>query len=134
MCFTRGGVGYVHGIGHRLGGMYGVPHGLAMSVILPHVMSDELYGPVVYKKLAELADVVGITGSSDEEKAKKFVAEIKAMNERMNIPTGIDCIKEEDIDIIAERCLAEVNPTYPVPKFYTKDEIANFIRNSIIIK
>ncbi len=134
LCFTRGGVGYVHGIGHRLGGMYGVPHGLAMSVILPHVMSDELFGPVVYKKLAELADAVGITGANDEQKAKAFVAEIKAMNERMNIPTGFDCIKEEDIPTIAERCLAETHPTYPVPKMYSQKEIEDFIRKNLIIK
>lgn len=36
--FTRGGVGYVHAVGHTLGGLYGVPHGLAMSVLLPHVL------------------------------------------------------------------------------------------------
>ena len=36
--FTRGCVGYVHAIGHTLGGLYGVPHGLAMAVLLPHVM------------------------------------------------------------------------------------------------
>ena len=36
--FTRGCVGYVHAIGHTLGGIYGTPHGLAMSIMLPHVM------------------------------------------------------------------------------------------------
>lgn len=134
MCFTRGGVGYVHGIGHRLGGLYGVPHGLAMSVILPHVMSDELLGPYVYDKLAELADAVGITGASQEEKAKAFVAEIRAMNERMNIPTGFDCIQEKDISTIAERCMAETNPTYPVKHIFTQSEIESFIRNHLMIK
>jgi alcohol dehydrogenase len=134
MCFTRGGVGYVHGIGHRLGGMYGVPHGLAMSVILPHVMSDELFGPVVYKKLAELADYVGISGATEEAKAKAFVAEIRAMNERMSIPTGFDCIKDEDVPLIAQRCMAEVNPTYPVPHIYTQKELEDFIRKYIMIK
>lgn len=132
MCFTRGGVGYVHGIGHRLGGLYGVPHGLAMSVILPHVFSDELLGPYVTNKLADLADAVGITGSTDQEKADKFVAEIKAMNERMNIPTGFECIKEEDVPTIAKRCMAEVNPTYPVKKIFTQEEIEDFIRLNLI--
>ena len=32
--FTRGCVGYVHAIGHGLGSLYGIPHGLAMAVIL----------------------------------------------------------------------------------------------------
>lgn len=134
LCFTRGGVGFVHGIGHRLGGLYGVPHGLAMSVILPHVMSDELLAPYVYDKLADLADAVGITGATAEDKAKAFIAEVRAMNERMNIPTGFDCIKEEDVSLIAERAIAEVCPTYPVPHFFTQEELEKFIRDNLIIK
>ena len=134
MCFTRGGVGYVHGIGHRLGGLYGVPHGLAMSVILPHVMSDELLAPYVYDKLADLADAVGITGVTQEDKAKAFIAEVRAMNERMGIPGKFDCIKEEDVDLIAERALKEVFPTYPVKHIFTKEELAAFIRNNLMAK
>lgn len=134
LCFTRGGVGYVHGIGHRLGGKYGVPHGLAMSVILPHVFSDALLGPYVYDKLAEIADYVGITGATDEEKAKKFIAEVEAMNARMEIPTGFDCIKEEDIPWIAEHCIAEVLPTYPVKQIFTQAELEKFVRDEIMIK
>lgn len=134
LCFTRGGVGYVHGIGHRLGGMYGVPHGLAMSVGLPLVMSDELLFPYVYKKLAELADAVGITGATEEDKARAFLAEINAMNERMGIPKGFDCIKEEDIPTLAERAIAEVCPTYPVRHFFTQKELENFIRKCYMLK
>lgn len=134
LCFTRGGVGYVHGIGHRLGGLYGVPHGLAMSVILPHVMSEELLGPYVYDKLAEIADYLGIKGASDEDKAKAFVSEIRAMEERMGIPTGFTCIQEEDIPVIAERCLAEVMPTYPVKHIFTQAELEDFIRKNLIVE
>ena len=134
MCFTRGGVGYVHGIGHRLGGLYGVPHGLAMSVILPHVMSDELLAPHVYDKLAELADAVGITGATPEAKAKAFIAEIRAMNERMGIPTGFDCIKEEDVPLIAERAIAEICPTYPVKHFFKQEELEKFIKENLMLK
>ena len=58
--FTRGCVGYVHAIGHTLGGLYGVAHGLAMAVLLPHVMRE--FGASAHKRLAELADVCGIGG------------------------------------------------------------------------
>ena len=51
--FTRGCVGYVHAIGHTLGGLYGVAHGLAMAVLLPHVMRE--FGASAHKRLAELA-------------------------------------------------------------------------------
>ncbi len=132
LCFTRGGVGYVHGIGHRLGGLYGVPHGLAMSVILPHVFSDAFLAPYTYKKLAEIADYVGIDGETKKEKAKNFMAEVQAMNDRMQIPTSFDCIKDEDVDWIAKECLAEVMPTYPVKKIFKKKKIKKFIRDELM--
>ena len=133
MCFTRGGVGYVHGIGHRLGGLYHIPHGLAMAIILPKVMSYQFLGRYVEPELARLADTVGITGANDHVKAKAFVAEIRAMEDRMGIPKGFTCIKEEDIPLIAERCMKEVNPTYPVKHIFTKEEIEKFIKEELII-
>lgn len=127
--FTRGGVGYVHGIGHNLGGMYGVPHGLAMSVIMPYVL--EWYGEVTHKPLAELADVAGISkpGMSQSQKAKAFIEAIRALNNKMNIPGKFDCIKDKDIPIIAERALLECNPTYPVPKIMNKEDCMAVIRS-----
>ena len=114
MAFTRAYVGYVHAIAHNLGGMYGTPHGLANAVILPHVL--EYYGETAYSKLADLADIVGIEGADDKEKAEKFIAEIKRMNKAMDIPEHFDFIKDEDIPTIVERALKEGNPLYPVPK------------------
>ena len=125
--FTRAYVGYVHAIAHTLGGFYHTPHGLANSVILPHVL--EWYGDSIYKKLAKLADIVGITGESDEEKSKKFIQAIKDMNAAMNIPEKFDAvIKEEDIPLMVERAYAEAHPLYPVPKFMSKEELGNMYR------
>lgn len=126
--FTRAYVGYVHAVGHNLGGFYHVPHGLAMSVILPHVL--DYYGETAYKRLAQLAVAAGVkTDGTDEEKAKAFIAEIRAMNKRMNIPEKFDMIKEEDIPTIAQRALREANPLYPVPKFMDQKDCENFIRS-----
>lgn len=124
MAFTRAYVGYVHAIAHSLGGFYGVPHGLANAVILPHVI--EAYGEKAHKKLARLAEAVGITGNSDSEKATAFIAAIREMNEYMAIPTRIEgkwTIKEEDVPIMIEHALAEANPLYPVPVIWGYDEM-----------
>ena len=127
MAFTRAYVGYVHAIGHNLGGYYHVPHGLAMATILPHVL--DYYGETAYARLAKLAVISGVKADgTDEEKAKAFIAEIRAMNERMGIGTGFDCIKDEDIDIIAERALKEGNPLYPVPKLMDKPQCVALIK------
>lgn len=119
MAFTRAYVGYVHAIAHNLGGLYGVPHGLANAVIMPHVL--EYYGKSAHKRLADLAEAAGVmTEGTDEEKANAFIQSIKNMNASMDIPTGFDCIKEEDIPTIVERALKEGNPLYPVPKIMDK--------------
>ena len=128
IAFTRAYVGYVHAIAHNLGGMYGIPHGLANAVILPYVL--DFFGESAYKRLAELADVAGLdcAGKSDEEKAKMFIAEIRRMNKDMNIPEKFEQIKEADISLIADRALKEGNPLYPVPKIMDKDECVALIR------
>lgn len=125
--FTRAGVGNVHAIAHTLGGLYGVPHGLANAVILPIVLED--YGAAVYSRLARLSELTGVcTEGSEQEKTRAFIAEIYAMNRRMGLPRGIDCIKDEDIDQMVSWALKEANPTYPVPVVYDEQRCAALIR------
>ncbi len=128
--FTRAGVGNVHAIAHTLGGLYNTPHGLANAVILPIVLED--YGSAVYAKLAHLAELTGVkTSGSDEEKAKAFIAEIRAMNKRMNIPTGFANIEEKDIPQMVEWALKEANPIYPVPVIYDEKHCTEVIHRII---
>ena len=47
IAFTISYVGYVHAIAHSLGGQYGVAHGFANAVILPHVLKK--YGKSVVR-------------------------------------------------------------------------------------
>ena len=124
--FTRGCVGYVHAVGHTLGGLYGVAHGLAMSVILPHVMRQ--FGPAVYKRLADLADVCGMEGKDDQEKALKFIDWIDDMKKQMNLPAGLDMIKDEDIPQIITWADKEANPLYPVPVIWQREDFEKLIR------
>ncbi|MDO5001747.1 MAG: iron-containing alcohol dehydrogenase [Eubacteriales bacterium] len=125
--FGRTGVGNVHAIAHTLGGLYNTAHGLANAVILPIVLED--YGKTVYKPLARLAELAGIkTDGSDEEKAKAFIAEIYAMNKRMDMPEGFAFIEEKDIPQMCAYACSEANPTYPVPVIYDKPHFEKLIR------
>ena len=110
--FTRGCVGYVHALGHTLGGLYGVAHGLAMSIILPFVLRQ--FGDSVYDRLADLALACGFKGTN-KEKAVAFIEWIEDMKVKMNIPKGLDMIKDEDVDQIIKWALKEANPLYPTP-------------------
>ncbi len=121
--FTRAYVGYVHAIAHQLGGVYGTPHGLANAVILPYVL--DYYGKSIDKKLQELATYIGVADKSKsvEENAKLFMKALRELGEKLNIPTKIKGIKDEDIPLMAERAYKEANPLYPVPKFMGKQEL-----------
>lgn len=121
--FTRAGVGNVHAIAHTLGGLYGVGHGLANAVLLPVVLRD--YGPAAHRKLARLAELVGLTGDSEADRANAFIDAISAMERRLGIPAGFTCIREQDLPRMAAWAAAEANPTYPVPVIY---DHARFIR------
>lgn len=126
--FTRAYVGYVHAIGHALGAYYHIPHGLAMSIILPTML--KAYGKSAHKRLAELADVVGIGGNSVAEKANNFIAAVEAMNAEMQIPAKIGgkfAIQEADIPEIVKRADAEANPLYPCPTLFDKKELTAIV-------
>ena len=125
--FTRAGVGNVHAIAHTLGGIYNTPHGLANAVILPIVLED--YGSAVYGKLARLALIAGVSGGvSDEDKARAFIAEIRAMNRRIGIPDHFDFINDWDVPRMVSWALAEANPFYPVPVIYDETRCAAVIK------
>ena len=129
--FTRAGVGNIHAIAHTMGGLYNTPHGLANAVILPKVLED--YGSKVHKKLAKLADAAGLTAAPDAktnaEKAKIFIDAVYAMNERMGIPKGFDCIKSEDIPQMIKWAGRECNPIYPVPVVFGKERFRKNIES-----
>ena len=145
--FTRGSVGYVHAIGHTLSGLYDVPHGKAMAILLPHVM--RAYGSAVEEKLAELCDVCGISTENfnrsinkignlveneNHVKAEAFLQWIDEMKEKMDIPKYPDMILKKDIPQIANWAAKEGNPLYPVPVVWTKSEIQQFVINMTIHK
>ena len=123
--FTRGCVGYVHAIGHTLGGLYGVAHGLAMAVLLPHVMRE--YGAAVHKRLAELADVCGISGSNEAEKANAFIRWIEDTNAKMGLPDKFDVIQDKDIDRMITWARKEAHPLYPVPVVWRRKDFKRLI-------
>lgn len=126
IAFSKSYVGYIHAIAHSLGGQYGIPHGLANSVIMPYVL--EAYGKKAHKKLYRLAIAAGVCSENDsiEVGAEKYIDAIKTLNKEMNIPDKLGGIIKEDIPVMARYAEKEANPLYPVPKLMTKKELESF--------
>lgn len=113
-------IGYVHAIAHGIGGLYGVTHGKANAVVMPYVM--EAFGKKAEKKLAKLAETVGMTAKNDKERAAAFIASIREMNGKLGIGAKIEELRKEDFEELASRAVREGNPTYPVPVIWEKSD------------
>jgi alcohol dehydrogenase class IV len=131
VAFTRAYVGYVHALAHSIGGVYHMPHGLCIAILLPYVL--EAYGKNAYKKLAEVSDLLELKEKTESEeiKAKAVISWIKEMNQKMNIPSSFEGkIQDKDLDFLASHSANEGNPLYPVPKEFNKEELKEIIRKA----
>ena len=119
MAFTRTYVGYVHAFAHSIGGRYGVAHGLANAVLLPHIM--EYYLPTSAPRLARMAQICAISSDSDEStRARAFVESIAAMNQTGGVPERLAKFPRAEIDAVIKEAFQECHGTYPVPRYYTR--------------
>lgn len=51
------------------------------------------------------------------------------MNRKMDIPKGFDVIRDEDIEQIITWADKEVNPLYPVPVIFGRDDFRKLIQS-----
>ena len=119
--FTRAYIGYAHAIAHALGGTYRLPHGLACAVSLPAVL--EGYGSAARRPLERLAESAGFPASAD-----CFISELRALNERLGLPSSLSCIRPEDIESLSQTALREANPAYPVPRIFDHADMTEVLR------
>ncbi len=86
IAFSNSMVGMVHSLGHALGAVCRLPHGLCMSVLLPYVMEYNL--PVSADRIAELllplsgADVYAATPSGD--RATRSIEAIRTLRDELH--------------------------------------------------
>ena len=131
LAFTKAGVGYVHAIAHNFGANYSTPHGLANSIVLPHILDyskDE-----VVNRLATLAEVSGLKQGreSNQELADKLIARIREMLKSFDIPEQLSDLKTDDIPGIAKSALDEAHYNYAVPK-YMNQKVCEDLLNKMV--
>ena len=87
------------------------------------------YGASAHKRLALLADVCGIAGATDAEKAEGFIRWMEQTNDAMGLPDGFDMIRDGDVEQMITWAKKEANPLYPVPAVWGRDEFRRFIES-----
>lgn len=130
--FTRSYIGYVHAIAHTLSAEYGIEHGLANAVVLPHMLRH--YGLSCSGKLARLAYNSDLVSRNVDENvaARRFIRWIEKTNKNFGFPAGFSQIREEDIPEMARIAAKEANPLYPVPQLMDASELEVVYRKLMI--
>ena len=115
-------VGNVHAIAHQLGAKYGIPHGLANALVLPHIL--EFSNEETQDRLAELAVLVGLGSETDAagDLSHKFIQAVRNLRTEVGIPDKSELIKREDFDAIAAAAIAE-GALYPVPRLLDRESV-----------
>lgn len=86
MGFSNVGLGIVHSMAHSLGAFFDTPHGLANSILLPHVM--RFNGQVCPDLFRNMGRAFGLNmeGLNDYEVIETIVDAIQELSNSMNIP------------------------------------------------
>ena len=126
MAINQVNVGNVHAIAHQLGGKYGIPHGLANSLVLPHVL--EFCREESAPRLAELSLLLGLGDLSEGEGqlAHKFIQAVRDLRTEVGIPDHSDRLRREDYDHLADLAVAECEG-YPVPRLLDKQSVISIL-------
>ena len=126
MAINQVNVGNVHAIAHQLGGKYGIPHGLANALVLPHVL--EFCHVESAQRLAELAVLIGQgkQGEDPNQLAHRFIQAVRDLRTEVGIPDHSEKLRREDFESIAELAMAE-GDGYPVPRLLDKASVISIL-------
>lgn len=97
MSFINAFTGGVHATAHALGALYGIPHGLANSIMLPHVMTFNLEEKP--ERFVLIADAMGVNvdGMTPEQAARAAVQAVKDLQKSVGLTQTLkDCGVPED--------------------------------------
>jgi maleylacetate reductase len=100
-------MGLHHGLCHTLGGMAGVPHGVANSIILPHAMRFNLDATAPQLAQAAKAMEMPLAGRSIEVAAEEAVQRVYDLIRQMNLPQHLRDVgvREDELPHLAQVAL-----------------------------
>ncbi|MDW6004435.1 iron-containing alcohol dehydrogenase [Vibrio mangrovi] len=89
MAFTNASLGLVHSLAHKIGGEFGVTHGLANAILLPYIID---FNKQYTNKYQLVENVLGINDLAET---------VRELNRALNIPT---CFKDcDEVDFNEEK-------------------------------
>jgi alcohol dehydrogenase class IV len=119
------GVGNVHAIAHQLGARFGIPHGQANALVLPHVLKACL--AEAETALAELAVVTQVSdAASPAARAQAFVEAVTDLIAKVGIADTDPRIQSAEWTAVAHAAMDE-SDGYVSPRLLSKAEMMEIL-------
>jgi alcohol dehydrogenase len=119
-------LGAVHAMSHPAGAHFGVPHGIANAIHLPHVIRFNAAGGTdIADKYRDINELFGIeAGGSDDAVGDALASHVSAMTAQMGLPTRLSevGVPEAGIPALVEGAMGDgttlLNPREPSEEDY----------------
>ncbi len=101
LAFSNAFVGVTHALAHAVGARFGIPHGRANGIFLPHVLRYNAATPTKFmpapsysayvapEKYAQMAWVIGLGGASEEERRERLFRRIERTLRAVDAPRSL---------------------------------------------
>ena len=121
-------LGSTHSMSHSCGAHFGVPHGVANAINLPHVIRfNAAGGSDIAGRYRDLAEVFGVeSGGSDADVGDALAGHVEGMVERMGLPTRLSQVgvPEDGVPALVEGAMGDgltlLNPREPSEEDYER--------------
>lgn len=84
MAFSNSSLGLIHSLAHKIGGEFGVTHGLANAILLPYICKYNMEATDKFNVIEDMLD------------SDSFIDEIQTLNKKLNIPLKFKELKDID--------------------------------------
>ena len=113
MSFANAFLGINHSLAHKTGGEFGLPHGLAIAIAMPHVIKfNAVTGNVkrtpypryetytAQKDYADIARYLGLKGNTDAEMVDALIAAVKTLAKSVEVDQTLtgNGVKKADLE------------------------------------
>lgn len=110
IAFNNSGLGLVHALSHPITSMYGFPHGVVNSVLLPAVVRFNMVSSMNKYARVAAAMKAAISWHTDYENAQKVIPAIIRLIKKLNLPGGLKDlgVNENDIPALSKAANDEI--------------------------
>ncbi len=137
MAFANAFLGVCHSMAHKLGAFHHIAHGVANALMISEVLRfnaaevpvkmgtfPQYDHPHTLRRYAEVAEALGLSGTTDQEKLESLIAAVEALKEQVGIKKTIRDYVPDEADFLArldamteqafdDQCTG-ANPRYPL--------------------